>query len=274
MTSRLSLCLAALSVCWAAAGPASAADEPLVLQPAAQWSVDFGAERCRLARPFGPEDNRHVMFIQQWAPSGGFSLTVAGPSFKRFRSQRATYVRFSADGSERETTPFVGNSQMFGKAVIYSDFAIDPGKAGDSSIADLVARANTGLPQLDLVDAGSVEFVSLRQGKRSVRLEVDALRDAFEIMNTCTQELVKDWGLDVDKHLSATRRASMTNFAAIARRVADNYPREALNRGEQAILRVRVLVDAQGKATDCIISNVTQTQRLDSPACRPLMQGT
>lgn len=269
---RLFLC--ALGVVALSAAPAHAARETVVLKPAGDWSVDFGEERCRLARLYGVGEERHGLFMQQWQPSGAFSFTVAGPSFKRFKSRRPTHVRFSEGQKERETEPFVGNSQSFGKAVIYTSFAIDPSKV-EAEENDISAKAvpGLGLPQLNLADAAGVEFIELRQLGRTVRLEIDALREAFEVMNTCTQDLVKDWGLDVEKHLTASRRVSMSNFDAIARRVASNYPRDALTRGEQAILRVRVAVNAQGQATDCIINDVTRTNSLESPACRPLMQG-
>ncbi|MDJ0978377.1 MAG: energy transducer TonB [Erythrobacter sp.] len=268
--------MAALTLSAVTASPASAARETVVLKPAGKWSVDFGEARCRLARVYGTGENRHGLFIQQWDPSGAFSFTVAGPSFKRFKSRRATFVRFREGKEEHETTPFVGNSESFGKALIDTNFAIDPSAVEAEDPANLSADGalETGLPQLDLEDASAVEFIELRQFGRVVRLEVDALRGAFEVMNACTQDLVKDWCLDLEKHLTATRRVSMSNFDAIARRVASNYPRDALLRGEQAILRVRVAVNAQGKATDCIINDVTFTERLDSPACRPLMQGT
>lgn len=269
------LFLATLGLCASIAFPAQAAKESVVLTPSGEWSVDFGEARCRLARVYGTGENRHGLFFQQWEPSGAFSFTIAGPSFKRFQSRRATYVRFREGQKERATEPFVGNSEGFGKAIIYTSFSIDSSaeEAEDRAKTTDEVKPGTGLPQLDLQEASEVEFIELRQFGRIVRLEVNTLREAFEVMNTCTQDLLKSWGLDVKKHLTASRRVSMSNFAAIARRVASEYPRDARNRGEQAILRVRVAVNAKGEATDCIINDVTRTNLLDSPACRPLMKG-
>lgn len=266
--------VAALGLSATLASPAVAQSEPVFLEPAGEWAVDFGVERCVLTRNFGPENNRHALFFQQWAPSADFSFTASGPAFERYRSRRATYVSFQPGGRKRRTEPFVGKTDGLGRAVIYSSFAIDPDDLSRDEQPDPDSAMNKGLAQLDLKDAGTVKFISFRQGKRTVQFNVNALRDAFEVMNVCTQSLVEDWGLDVEKHLTATRRAHMKNFDAIARRVASNYPRDALNRGEQAILRVRVMIDENGVPTDCFISDVTRTERLDSPACRPLMQGT
>lgn len=128
------------------------------------------------------------------------------------------------------------------------------------------------LPQLEIASAASADRVSLRQRGREVVFETGPLGEAFKVLNTCTQDLVRDWGLDVEKHLSAIRMVTLEDLPEVVRKIQRNYPASALNRGEQAILRVRVMVDETGKATDCVINEVTRTENLNSPACRPLMQ--
>ncbi|MGB3470657.1 MAG: energy transducer TonB [Erythrobacter sp.] len=263
-----------------AQSPVHAKDEfPVVLKPTSNWVIDFAEGQCNMARTFGtdeggPEEDKHAVFFRQWAPSRSFAFSAAGSSFRKFKSRRATYVTFSDDREEFETLPFAGNNDSYGKSVIYSSLSIEGDRAADEENTDDDDTVYDGFPQLDVDMAASARFVSLRQGKRTVRLETGTLAEAFAVMNKCTQGLVKAWGLDVERHLTATRMPKMTNFDSVARRVAQKYPRQALNRGEQAILRVRVMVDETGKATDCFISEVTRTVRLDSPACRPLMQGT
>src|SRR3546814_10235975 len=72
-----------------AASPARAADDaPVVLEPSSQWNVDFAEDRCRLARTFGGEGNRHILLFEQGGPTAAFGLTVAGPQFERFKTDR------------------------------------------------------------------------------------------------------------------------------------------------------------------------------------------
>ncbi|MEM7702497.1 MAG: energy transducer TonB [Pseudomonadota bacterium] len=258
--------------CAVAAQPASAAREPTVLKPTSNWYVDFGEERCRLTRVYGEGENRHAIFFQQWQPSRGFAFTAAGPSFDRFESQRKTWVRFEDGAEARETTPFVGKSEGIGAAVIYDELSI-----GQTPDPDIEGRGfeeilEKSLPQLDIEAAKTANQVSLRQRNREVVFDTGPLGEAFEVLNTCTQDLVKDWGLDPEKHLSATRMAAVEDLPKVVRRIQRSYPVGALNRGEQAILRIRVMVDDSGTATDCVINEVTRTTRLDSPACRPLME--
>ena len=263
-----------------AQSPAHAKDEPpVVLKPTSNWVIDFADGQCNMARTFGTDeggtqDDKHAIFFRQWAPSRSFAFSAAGSSLRKFNSRRATYVTFSDDREELETLPFAGNNDSFGRAVIYSSLSIERDASAEDDNNDDDDTAYDGFPQLDVDVASTAQFVSLRQGKRTVRFNTGTLGEAFAVMNKCTQGLVEDWGLDVERHLTAIRMPKMTNFDSVARRVAQKYPRQALNRGEQAILRVRVMVDETGKATDCFISEVTRTVRLDSPACRPLMQGT
>ena len=45
---------------------------------------------------------------------------------------------------------------------------------------------------------------------------------------------------------------------------------EALRKGESGIFRLRVIVEADGKISDCVINNATITESLESPACREM----
>ncbi len=251
----------------------SAQSEPVALEPSSNWNVDYGADQCTLLRIFGPEENSHAVYFRQWAPATSFAFTAAGPEFSKFKSLRVTDVRFRAGVMPRQTEPFVGESSGFGAAIIYTQLSIDENGPAPDQGTNQGDEPVTKFPQLDIDRARMVEFVELTQGKNTVTLNTGDLREAFTVMNSCMESLLKDWGLDVERHLSATRLPTMTNLPAIARKVSQNYPRAALIRGEQAILQVRVMIDETGKATDCMINEVTRTQQLDSPACRPLMMG-
>lgn len=269
---RSSSALIALAGAVLIASPLSA--KSTTLEPASRWHVDFGAERCQLLRTFGTEDDKHMLLFRQWSPGRSVNFTASGSSFERFKMRRPTTTRFSETGEEIESEPLTGELEGFGASVIFSRFglgdALQP-VAGQNT--DYPDEFYSSFPQLDLAKADKVSFIEIKQGKRSVRFNTGPLKDAFDLMNLCTQALVEQWGLDPEKHLSATRMARLDNFKRVAGRVARDYPRAALNSGEQAILRIRVRVDETGKASDCVINNVTSTDKLVSDACRPILDG-
>lgn len=245
----------------ALSNPASAGT--VAVAPSTQWNVNFGEESCRLGRLFGEGEERHARFLEQFYPAVSVSLTAAGPGFRRFRSRARTRLRFSEAEEGRVDNPFTGEVEGVGDAVIYSDLRLD-GQPSDESDQE---RDTASLPQLDAEWAKGIEFVSLKQGSSEVRLRTGPLGEVFEVLNLCAQGLVEEWGLDLEQHLSASRRPIWKNKGAVVRRVADSYPTKALRRGEQAIFRMVVMIDPQGEVTDCRVLKVTETELLTSPAC-------
>lgn len=255
--------LAALAVLHPA-GALSA--KPVEIAPSSQWNVDFGADKCRLARMFGEGDNRHIVFFEQYGPANDFGMTVAGPAFRKYRSKERTELRFSEGQEARSGEPFTGTVEGVGEGVIYSSVSLGL----DGAEAALADEATNRLPQLYTAEAAQVEFVGLRQRGDEVRLMTGPLDDAFAVLNQCTQSLVGDWGLDVEAHLSATRLPRWINVEAVSRRIVRDYPTRAVYAGEQGIMRMRVIVDTKGEVEECIILKATKTDSLESPACKAM----
>lgn len=239
--------------------------EPVVIQPSSLWNVDFAADKCRLTRLFGEGENQHLLAFQQYWPADTAGLTVAGPAFEKFRSQQRTDVRFFDSQEPLRTQPFTGSVEQFGSGVIYSSIRITEGEPADTNKVD--EPRSGGVPQLDAAEGDLVQFVALKQGGREVRLETGPLGEAFKVLNQCTLDLLRDWGLDPDKHVAATSLPRWTNQAALTRKILAVYPKEALAQGEQAIMRMRVIVNEQGAVESCTILKATDTKRLESPAC-------
>lgn len=246
------------------ASPASA--EVVAIAPSSAWNVDFAENKCRLARLFGEGEDRHLVFFEQYWPGDTFGMTVAGPSFQRYRSRARTDLSFTVAQNPMRTEPFKGTIGEYGAGMVYSSVGLieqDEDEARDTIV--------TRLPELDIAAAEQVEFVSLRQRGTEVRLMTGPLDEAFAVLNSCALDLIGDWGLDIEKHRAATRLPRWTNPDAVVRKIVANYPRSALNDGEQGIMRMRVLVNEEGGVEDCIIISATTTDRLQSPACKAML---
>jgi TonB family protein len=260
------LALAALAT--ALTGTAAQA-EPIVLKPSSSWNVDFGVEKCRLSRVFGGAENEHLLAFQQYWPGDETGLTIAGPAFKRFRSLERTAVRFFEAQEPLRTTPFTGTVDGFGTGVIFSTLKIDSGEPETNQIDE---PSTGGLRQLDVVLGQKVQFVELRQGGRDVRLDTGSLGDALKVLNECSLDLLRDWGLDPERHLTAQNMPRWINQAALTRKIVANYPSAGLAQGEQAIMRMRVIVSAEGTVENCTILKSTSTTKLESPACEVMQR--
>ncbi|EAQ29055.1 hypothetical protein NAP1_15688 [Erythrobacter sp. NAP1] len=265
MSSFRTIRIAALASACAAISVPALASEPISLERSSQWNVDFAPDKCRLAAMFGPEDDRHYLFFEQHYPNAQAGLTVAGPALKRFRSRGRTSLKFYEGQEDLRTEPFTGELDTIGNAVIYSNVHVENGTAP-------FEQEITGLAQLDADLGDKVEFVSVRQRGREVRFETGPLGEAFKVLNSCTQDMVREWGLDVDQHLAAASMPKWLNEERVASRIASKYPTSALMRGEQAILRMRVIVGEDGRVERCQIDAATTTEKLDSPACAEMQE--
>ena len=146
-----------------------------ILEASSPWNVNYGEEQCRLSRVFGPEDQKHLIFFEQWGPGSDFGFTAAGPSFDRFKGARPTYWR-TFDGQEpHRTEPFRGNVDKVGSAIIYSALDLESGqtaqisrrgrarqKKKEEAASDLkTALSKLTLQQLDEEFAAKAEYISV-----------------------------------------------------------------------------------------------------------------
>lgn len=260
MVARTSLLLvAALAAC--AAAPASAKE--VVLEPSSPWNVDYGEERCRLARLFGEGKDKTILYMDQWGPDRKFGLTAAGPAFKGFASRRNTRITLFDGQEPYETEPYTGDVEGYGRAIIHTAFSLDTGTGYDSEAGE----PQYGLPQIETAIAGQAHYVAFRQGGRAVRLNTGRLDQAFQVLNQCSHQRLLDWGLDLERQLTLRQMPFWKNERAIAKKIMSSYPKRALRERESAILRMRLLIDEQGRITDCRLYESTITEVLDSPAC-------
>ena len=264
--------LNALAVMLAAVPVRAEPAAPLVLKPSSPWNVDYAPDSCRLVRLFGEGKDQHYLAFQQYSPAKVFGLTIAGPGFKKFRSLEKTMINFHEAQAPRESLPFTGTIGEFGPGVIYVNFGIE--EEPEQPEADPPKAPGPGVPALDLEQGKQVQFVTLRQGKHEVRLETGRLDQAFAVLNQCTLDLVRDWGLDPERHVTAQTRPFWNNQDVIVRRIQREYPAEAARIGEQGIMRMRVIVSAEGTVESCKILKSTQTEELESPACKMMKNAT
>ncbi len=243
-------------------------DETIVLEPTTPWSLDFAENKCRLARILGEGDDKHVIFFEQTMPSGGFSMTVAGPHFKRFRSDGTT-VQYGENQPAQDDSPMLGEMGAYGTAIIYAATRMkSAGEVDASDVDPAEPAAIKDLPAIDVERAGLADRITFdRKQRTSVTMMLGNLAAPMEALNGCTQDLVKSWGVDIERHRKVRSFATWTNRADVGRRIAAVYPSRALRNGEQGYIRMRVLLDETGQATDCHIENLTLNESLDSPAC-------
>ncbi len=252
-------------------GAAAADDRPdrtELLQPSSGWNIDFGEDSCRLARIFGEGDNRHLVFFEQAGPGTGFGLTLAGPRLRQFR-QIVTRLGLEEDEGFPRVNHNWGEVEGFGPAAIFSRVTInDPQE--DAPEADGAPVVLRGLPQIDLEEAATIPRILFGHGGKALSFETGDMAPPLQALNVCAADFVRAWGLDAEKHTQFTRMAHWQNEAEIARHIQRKYTLAAVNRGEETILRMRVIIETDGSVSDCHLVEATVTERIDSNACEEM----
>lgn len=255
---RAVLALAALS----AAAPASAA--PVVLAPSSPWNVDLVDNRCRLTRSFGDTSAPHLLVFEQYWPDERAGLYVAGPAFAALDRTKSFGLKFREGQAENPNPPFRGTIEGFGTSYLYPSIDLAIEDKPHPSPAPVV----TAFPALDTEYASRIEFVALRFGKEEVRLETGSMKDAFTVLNECTQAIVGNWGFDLKQQLGATRMPYLVNDRIMSSVVSENIPFSQMESGENGTVRLRLLISETGAITECKLLGTTDPQGLERHICR------
>lgn len=267
MTRMYRKALAGCSLLALLSAPAAAEDYRLAPQAESGWVADFGEQKCSLARLFGDPEDPTVLIFDQFQPSGWVFLTVAGGPVSRVARSSRINVRFApAWAGSMELPHDPAEFSDMGSAIFLYIPTGEPILI-DAEDAQPYQYDVEGLQAIDLDAAQAIERLEVSTRRNSISLELPGVAAAFDILNQCSQDLVSHWGLDLDAHRTMVRQPEPINIDEIKREIVKDYPRDALYRGEEATLNIRIIVDADGSIEECVITDITVTEELESPAC-------
>ncbi len=267
-----------LATAMAATPGAAAETSPIVLEPSSQWQLDYGKERCRLARLFGTGESKTIFWIEQTGPSGTFDWLVAGGAIDLLGSTRRVSASFgpgfepfkldapSSDPARR------GKLELgsFGKAIEATGYRRP--ERDDDREPEKASKLTERCSELNPGHGAQIEYVEFSRKDRRVRLATGNLADGFKALNACFADLYEFWGVDPNKIAQVTKAAELTNMRHVARRIQRHYPRKAEMRGEDAIMQLKVLIGPDGRVEKCITIEKTKAENFDERACELFRQ--
>jgi hypothetical protein len=255
-------------------GQAAARDRaPVVLAPTTDWVLDYAEERCSLIRGFG--EGRDALRLQIDSYGGLYSLRMmlAGPAVAVSRKpEGAVVVQLTPDDRPRDATP-----ALLGKAGVLDaasfNIAFGPVSRGDR-IREILAmdsqtrRQELGLEWAPFVDATKSVTVRFDSGK-TLDIRLGKMTAPLTALRDCTINLWSSWGLDFASQENNSRAVKIRDTTVA--RVLRSYPASMINSGNSAYVPVRVMVDATGKATSCVIQSDAVLPQFRTAVCQGLM---
>lgn len=259
-----------------------AAGHPLRLQPSSPWDVDYADDSCRLIRTFGSGSSATILKLESNAPGEMDMLAVGKPLDSDSDEVPARFLpvggkTFAGEAARSATKgdPAV----LWSKVYLAPDAVVERNEWEDSQ---RTTYPNLRPPPVDLAEqaserlqrqqfAGKVTELEIQaRANRPVILETGSMGDAIAMFDKCTRDSLKDWGVDPnidDKVVLRPWAASPYSWFK-----AEDYPPAMVNRGEESIVRVRLLVDASGKVTKCTSLSNFKAEEFNQITCASIMK--
>ena len=217
--------------------PAAASPAPLV--PAGKWTVDYGDAGCTLARDFGASTNPTTLGFVPSPGSEDIRVVVATPA--PFSAESYTKGEVIAEG----VPPFSGN-------LLY------------------VRKTSGSLVSVYLETSGALKAFShssvltLRSTKDSIAFNLGSPTAAFAALDECSSNLLAQWGEDTAIQAKIVTAPVIKNLSVFN---DGDYPDVSLRNHEEGMVGVRVWIEPNGRATDCVVVKSSGSKALDARTC-------
>lgn len=253
------------------------------------WTLDAGDDYCRLAANFTNEGDTISFGLERNRADNLARMILVTDAITTYRGAQALGYTYEPGGEERmamflrSETP--GGQDYFNLGAVFigpDPFGAGPGASepGGDAAAPAAPGADTApgtfvQPPYDraaeLAYAANISSILVDEGLRTpVRIQTGSLRAPIQALQACTDDLLRVWGLDYEKHQTMTRRAAPSGPAhewlATGTIGFQDFP--LLSGGRNP---VRVMVDAEGRPTSCHVHWPSLTERKNASICEQIM---
>lgn len=263
------------------ASPALATDsgEPdphvVSIPPTSGWALDYAKESCRVGRFFGKGDQRTLLQLTQFEPNHHFLLTVAGGGFDGKPGNDKLTVQFGPHHAPQELDYQGAGIGEFEPGFIITSVGVRETEMPEMSMRESAQeRIATFEPSdpITAADEAKVEWIAIGyRGKKRLILETRSMAELFAALKQCSEKLVSDWGIDLERHRARSRppipKASPARWVT-----AKDYPTQMLAKGYQGLVNFRLMIDEEGQPTSCHIQQSASPEQFDTTVCRALMK--
>lgn len=98
------------------------------------------------------------------------------------------------------------------------------------------------------------------------RLELGSMEKPMRAVRDCLNDLLAGWGFDAE--VIANLRSPPTPLGNPGRwAMPDDYPSDALRNNQSAVVAFRLMIDSEGKVSDCIVANINHDEDFAKITC-------
>lgn len=248
---------------------AASSERTTVLGPSSAWVLDYAEERCRLIRFFGTEPGRVTLQIDSFGRHNDFRFTISGPPVPSTREAIGELrYRLTPDEIPRDEVTTLEGTVGDSSATSFSlDFgpAFDSGQFEDMTPDEIAAffrqRLSLFAPFREKIESIEVVFGT----SESVKLKLGRMAAPLGALGDCIDDLQRHWGFDPDQLRSLSRQPVAK--PSTVRRMQRRYPVNMVAGGKSAYVPVRVMVDVDGSASDCVVQLDSVEEAFEEAVC-------
>lgn len=252
MDWRNTLCLSgALIAIW----PSIVAAKEFRLPSSSKWQMDYATDSCQLARQFGEGENQTIVLFTRYEPSPHFDLSVIGKPVGSPEGRIPVRLRFGTSGDFVQSEAMVGQGDK--KSALFLTGRLDNIDIREFDSDDVQNMSTAQLTRLQTIapeTERAVSSMTLVAKSRTLVLELGSMGAPMAEMRKCVSDLIKSWGLDPDEQAALVSRPQPKNYLG-GWITSSDYPTVSSVRGEQAIIRFRLMVNAMGETTACVVQS-------------------
>lgn len=266
---RFALSATAVAMVFAASATAA---EPRRFAPTANWNIDYQPDRCRLSRTFSDGAEELTLTIERFEAGDNFSMAISGPPIRNLPEVNAEY-RFAEQSEYSGKRGVSVFAEDLGRAVLFRSTQL-------FSYTELktMGPAGTAAPQYTLAPFGTFRIVGameatrsdlfIRQGRREFHLQSGSWGPPMEALRTCVTDLIVSWGLDTKVQQNLRSLPVPLGDRTEWLRPGD-FPDSPLQSRQH--LTFRLMVDAQGSPTNCVIYGPLKPEGYGDDLCKALL---
>lgn len=264
------LFVAAAGIAVVSSAPLHAEDDVKVLTPSGPWQMDYADSSCRLSRLFGQGEDKAMFYVERSYPTASFLMLVAGQPLRPFEQFHRISYRFGPSEEVQKSDVKILTLGEFDPAVVVLSAAFLPASvdvnSGSISIIPDAERDKISSKQEE-----AVEWLELTAGKRTpLRLELGSMGAPMQALRTCTDDLLQQWGIDVERHKQVTRTVEPANNPALWVQ-PDDLTRDMMRAGKAGLVQFLLAVNEQGEPTACHIRQESDQNSYQKFVCGLLM---
>lgn len=252
-----------LAASLAVAAPGSALARNYVLNPASPWQMDYSRDSCNLLREFKDEDGNDIILrLERFDSFRPMEMMLVGPLARSGNPRVEVSTTFLPGGlptvKSHVLTGSTGGKDHMLPAIYVGQvtFAGDVNMSLEQQIFTDMTREQQAAIRTLVVD---VKY------QRHLELWTGSFDGPMAAMRQCTDDLLKQWGLDPAEQATLSPPAPLGSPGDWLK--SKDYPTKALVRWQSGRVHFRLMVDAMGAVSDCAVQDIVPSPDFAKVTC-------